>query len=447
MKSLMNCEKYDSRGLDAGMTIFKAMRTLLTLCALISLSFLGANNARAQTNLPLVNISDFEYIGAFRVLAHASGDSNLFTAKGVIGLNPDRNSMYIVGHEHHQAITEVTIPSLVRSTNLESLNMADNFLQPFSSIIPRANTGNPDTIDMINGIKYFRTANGPELMVTAHEWYDGLNDNTDTTLIVRNPNDIANSTINGFYKMDGAAKAAGWITEIPAQWQSLLGGAYISGYASNYSRYGRYSLGPSAYVFDPFEVIGTTRTSGRIGSTPLMVYSVQEPLHEDLSNNSRSNNLWTYESRAFTGFIAPGTRTYVVIGDSGGHNSGVCYKCTVDGAACGGYCSMDSSDYYHYYWLFDVNDLLAAKRGQKAPHEIRPYNWGQFPSAFPTKLISGADYDQTTGRLYIAVDGADNGQNGHRFRFPPLIQAYQINVGSGGAGNIPGSPQRLRVTN
>jgi len=62
---------------------------------------------------------------------------------------------------------------------------------------------------------------------------------------------------------------------------------------------------------------------------------------------------------------------------------GIGYKPTQsDGNVCGGPCPYDADDYYNYYWLWDVNDLLAVKNGTLNPHDVRPYDYGVFNAPF-----------------------------------------------------------------
>jgi hypothetical protein len=122
------------------------------------------------------------------------------------------------------------------------------------------------------------------------------------------------------------------------------------------------SVGPSAFAFNELDVFSSRSVPDPIGTVTLLDFSLTHPLHEDLSNISGTNHLRTHLSRVVFGFILPQTRTYVTLGHSGGHVSGVCYKCLQnDGTLCGGYCAPDADDYYHYYWLCDVNDLVAGK--------------------------------------------------------------------------------------
>ena len=152
-------------------------------------------------------------------------------------------------------------------------------------------------------------------------------------------------------------------------------------------------------------------------------------MHPELDNESRTNTIWTHLSRTNYGFIVPGTRSYLTIGNSGGHDSGVCYKCTQDdGNLCGGYCPPKADDRYQFYWLWDVNDLLAVKEGSLLPHEVLPYDYGKFNTPFQAngmKGIGGGSFDPATGNLYLSVQRGDTEQG--TYARPPVIVMYNVN--------------------
>jgi hypothetical protein len=159
----------------------------------------------------------------------------------------------------------------------------------------------------------------------------------------------------------------------------------------------------------------------------LLDFSLANPLHEDLSNDLGTNDLWTHLSRATFGMIIPDTRTYLTVGYSGGHISGVCYKCTQDdGTECGGYCAPLANDYSQYYWLWDVNDMLAVKNGTKQPFDVRPYDYGILATPFESYAhqIGGGDFDPASGLLYLTIQRADTAQG--TYANPPVVVAYQI---------------------
>ena len=376
---------------------------------------------------PLITINDLEYQGAFVIPGATYGESNAHYANGKIEYNPTNNSIYIIGNANQQAIAEFEIPELVNSLDINELNAASAPLQNFTKILDK--TSNPQNINRVTGMKLF----GNQMMVNGLEYYDAAADNTDTTIMIRDVSGINASAVDGYYSMNGKAHAAGWISQIPVEWQELLGGTYISGNASNLPIAGRNSIGPTAFIFDPTLLLNSFTTKD-IPATPLIDFSLQHPLHEDQYNNDRDNDLWTVISRAQYGFIVPNTRTYVTIGSSGGHEFGIGYKATQDtGRLCGGPCSLVAADNYNYYWLWDVNDMLAVKNGEKFPYEVRPYKYGEFNIPFQTDVrnnnatqmhaISGATFDYEKGLLYITIGGADSRG---AYSANPVIVAYKI---------------------
>ncbi len=440
----------------------KKITKLLYLNLLLTLCLLQSASLFAQQNLPLFQIGDLEYQGAFAI--PSTGPSDQLSANystGTIAYNSANGSLFLSGFQNDGVIAEFSIPQLNSTkTDATALTKA-TFLQDFRPILNAAPTGNPQNIDRINGMALI---NG-KLIVNALEYYDNDFD-THTTLVVENPSNIANSAVNGYYSLGGAAHAAGWISAIPSEWQSSLGGSYISGNSSRYSINGRLPMGITAFAFNPSNISGA---SGAVATTTLLDFSLANPLYAQYEDDgyveanynliqgnpnlpsghtandaniiAGSNDLWTEESQANYGFIVPGTRTYLTIGSSAGHNSGIGYKPSQDNdptrQECPGPCSYDSNDYYNYYWLWDVNDLVDVRNGVKAPHDVRPYDYGVFEELFRTnvnplpadlQVISGGTFDAGNGILYLSIsDGASTGA----YDKVPAIVAYKVNGGGG----------------
>lgn len=391
----------------------------------------GGLDAGVPVDPGLVQLADFEYAGAFRVPADMFGISELNYSEGPIEYNAARNTIYLVGHTYQQAIAEFLVPGLLTTTVLTDLNMAAAPRQVFASVLDRTGGGNPQALDRIASLKLVDSPSGPELLVNAYEYYDAPADNSHTTLVVRDPDDLAGSRVDGYFSLGGGAHASGWISPIPAAYQTALGGTWITGSSSGMPIIGRLSVGPSAFVFDPLLIVGTTTAPGPVPTSALLDYDLAAPLHDDLSNDMGDNDLWTHLSRAVYGFIVPGTRSYVTLGHSGGHGpAGVCYKCVPMGetAECGGYCSRDPNDYSLYYWLFDVDDLVAVHAGTMMPSAVRPYAHGAFPAAFPTNELGGGAYDVASGLLYLTLQRADDQQG--TYANPPVVVAYRIRTGT-----------------
>ena len=384
----------------------------------------GITKGQAIDSLPLFEMGQLKYIGAFRLPAEEFGASSLNYSEGPIEYNEDHHSMFIVGHSHHQAIAEFSIPPLALSEDIQALPMAGPPLQVFQPFLFETPDSNPQDIDRIGGMEYVGSESPPQLVVNGYEYYDAPGDNTLTTFRIMDANDLGNSSLSQyFYFEGGAGHTSGWISPIPDAWQSILDGTHLTGESSGIPIISRTSVGPSAFSFYLDSLLVTD--SGNLSTTKLLDFSLQNPLHNDLSNDALNNDIWTHLSRVVYGFIVPGTRTYLTIGYSGGHQSGVCYKCTQnDGHLCGGYCAPDTADYYQYYWLWDLMDLKDVKEGNLGPHEVEPYDYGAFVTPFQneTKQIGGASFDEENQILYLSIQKADRAQG--TYSNPPVIVAY-----------------------
>lgn len=378
--------------------------------------------------LPLFDISQLTYEGAFRIKASENGISDLNYAQGPIAYNYENHSLFIVGHAHQQAIAEYAIPEIVKSETLSELNMVETPFQVFSDVLSQTADGNPEGIDRVGGLYYVNHGGQAKLIVNAYEYYDAPADNTVSTLIVNDANALETTSVSGYYNFEGSppAHSAGWISPIPEAWQEELDGTHITGHSSGIPIISRASVGPSAFAFDINDALNTSQS---IQTATLLDFKLSNPLHSDLSNESKTNDIWTHLSRATYGFIVPGTRTYLTIGSSGGHESGICYKCTQDsGNLCGGYCTPEADDNYQYYWLWDMNDLVAVKNGTLNPYDVRPYDHGYFNTPFQangSKKIGGGTFDPSTGNLYLSVQSGDTEQG--TYARPPVIVVYNTN--------------------
>ena len=403
--------------------------------------------------LPLLQISDLEYEGAFIVPSDEFGESSTNYAAGIFTLSADKEGFFIAGHNVQGALAEFGIPEIINSDSLQDLQYA-TIRQDFKALMNLTPDGNPQGIDLIAGMKVV----GNQLIVNAVEYYDAPANNTHTTFVVEDANDIASSQISGYYQVVGAAHAGGWISVVPSEWSNALGGDYIMGNSSKYPINSRSAMGVSAFVFDPSDLINNT--TDPIPSITLMDYDLTDPLYAEFSDYANAhynlveingstppghtfedadaivgdNSLWTSSSQASYGFIVPGTRTYLSIGSSGGHNSGIGYKATQNnGNLCGGPCPYDADDEYNYYWLFDLDDLLDVKNGIIEPYDVRPYDHGVFEVPFQYDdyysepefhPIVGGDFDADSGILYLTI--FDGGASGSPYQKNPAIVAYSI---------------------
>jgi len=398
-----------------------------------------------RVDLPLVNMNALDYAGAFRISgANFGSDSkhNANYSNGVITLNPDRNSLFLVGHSQVDAIGEFAIPEISPDLTGDDLPMVDTSIQNFETFYgtDRVDTG-IEGFFRIMGMHYIDGA----LMVNYINWYDALNNETDTTMLIKDASQLATSDIVAPFQLAGAAHAAGYISPVPSEWQDWLGGTIMNG-APKASIIGRLSVGPTAFVMDPASQL-LTNQGGELNTNRLLDFALTNILYDQdkypdypgyepvLYNDDLQNDLWTMLSGTSYGFIVPGTTTYMTIGVSGGHDSGLGYKATqIDGNQCAGPCSYDPNDNYPYYWLWNMNDLLEVQAGNKEAHEIRPYEYGVLPLPDHIKDLTGAQgvgggtFDEVNGRLYLSFPQA--GQVG-RYDRPPLIVAFDVNAANG----------------
>ena len=382
------------------------------------------------TDTKLLTIEDMNYVGAFALSRDAFGKSSANWSNGVMHVADGR--FYITGHNHHDNIAEFILPPLTAGNSLSELKIADQTRQNFAAIYNSSRLINREGHDYISGLYEHNGA----LVVNSFEYYDAPADNRQTTLVVTDSANLQSSKIMGLHSLEGAARAAGWISEIPQSWQPFLGGTHISGNSSGFPIIGRLSVGPSAFVFD-IDSLTTKSRPGQVKTQEVLGFSLKRPLHEDLHNTSGQNSIWTHISEVRYGFIVPGTATYMTIGITGGHKTGVGYKVIQeDGFLCPGYCPNSKTDYQNYYWLWDVNDMVRVRNGQLSPNDVKPYRHG--PLNLPSWVtagdssktynhrarIGGASYDQNQNILYVSVLNALRANNGDVN--PPLVLGYQL---------------------
>jgi hypothetical protein len=406
---------------------------LLLLSPIIISTNASANSKLPLPSLPLFSIDQLEYVGAFRVPTGDYGDSRFSYAQGPITLGKEGKSLFIVGHAQHQAIAEISIPQLIISKDIKKLQKA-SIIQKFSKVLDRPQTGNPQNINIITGMKYFKE----KLIVNGLNYYDANNSVYHTTLVVDEAKNLNISTVSGYHQYQSRAHGSGWISSIPIAWQKLLNADHIIGNSSGSPIISRHSVGPSAFAINLEENILNVSSPSVIKEVPLLNYSLSNPMGKQrgksgdyLTNKNTNNKLWTHLSQAVYGFIVPGTNTYITLGYSGGHESGVGYKITPQGAKseCPGYCGKDVKDNYNFFWLFNMKELLNVVEGSVSSYEVLPYNYGIFKSPFENTThhkIKGGAYDSQHNLLYLTLDKVDHLQS--QYEKLPIIAAYRIKL-------------------
>lgn len=432
------------------MISFSSVRSAAVIAAVSMMPF-HALAAVAPESLPLLQLTDLEYAGGFKVPSGEYGVGSANYGEGVIALGAGGNSMFMVGQANQQAIGELSIPALVKSLNIADFKTA-TVIQGFSKVLSRPESGNIEGTDLIAGMAYI----DGKLVVNANVYYDGPGTSTKTTLVIKDASKLSTSAVGGYHSYTARAHASGWLSPVPAEWQSLVGGPFITGNSTGIAIVTRLSVGPSAFVFNPFSPDIASLSPSSIPVTKLLDYSFENPIgiassamkdqNTYIYNGDRTNGLWTIISEAVYGFVVPGTRTYMVVGHSGGMTSGVGYKITQDtGEVCGGPCAYKASDYDNFYWLFDMNDLLKVKAGKIASYSVVPYAYGRMSVPYAKNgynAFSGGTYDPAKGLLYVTLE---RGQV-FEYSWVPTVVAFKVNADtSGGELSAPMPPTNPAV--
>jgi hypothetical protein len=362
--------------------------------------------------LPLVHQADLEYVGAFKVpQGRISNDGQgTFQYGGTApAYNPANNSLFLVGHDWDQNIAEISIPPLVNSNQLGSLNTA-SVLQPFTSIQYRVPNWSLTGNTKVGGLEVV----GDELVGTFYEYYDGDANAVDSHFKLSSLN-LNSASAGGLYQVGnaGGGFVGGYMTAVPEEWQDALGAPYLTGQAA-LSIIGRTSAGPAAFGFDPDDLGNST--------APVETY-VNYPLSNPLAPETTGNSLFNLTTRIDGVAFPPDTSSVIFFGSHG----------------LGQYCYGEASDcndpyntskgthvvggqYEYQAWAYDVEDFIDVKNGLKQSWEIQPYDVWNFDLPFGSgyRTIGGVTFDAQSGRLYVSqlsADGADRHPVIHAFDF------------------------------
>ena len=384
------------------------------------------SNTQTLRVMPL-SIADvsLEYLGAFRLPAGQIGASRVAYSSGALAVTP-HDSFFMSGNNKLQGIAEFEIPKFNKAITVADLAIA-KVKQPFVQFLNRNNIGNDQGLNHIVAMELIED----NLYVNVAEYYDADAKNTDTTFILDNPFKLVSSNVRSFFQFEGALHAAGWMSVLTGEWRDKLQASYISGYANNLPINSRQSIGPSAFISYLDNFAGISESNGVVPMTAVMDFSLSNPLHSDMLNELGNNKLWTVKSRAVYGFHIPDKDFYLVLGNSGGHESKIGYKIqTIQGNKCPGYCAYNELDYYNYYWLFDLNDFMQVKQGSTKPYQVRPIDYGKLELPFEhtlakKSLLIGADFSLVKNELYLVLGEVDDLQVIHDVL--PVVLVYRLN--------------------
>jgi hypothetical protein len=385
------------------------MRLMVWLAAALCLC------AKAQAGEPaqaIVQASDLRHVGAFRLpVAAPPGQTwrSLFSYGGTaLAYNPKHHSLFLVGHDHHQLVAEVSIPEPVDSDTVADLPTA-KVLQPFADI-----TGGLLN-NKIGGLLVY----GDRLLWTSYVYYDAAaaakTSHGTSTL------DLSHPAARGVYALAGipAGAVAGFMSLVPDDWRERFGVPVLTGQAG-VPIVSRTSAGPAAVGFDP-DGLGNKPAP----ATVFLYY----PLRHPLGPLEQKNPVWCMGTVGGMAFVSRGGKAAVMffgargLGDywyggpeEGGHQD---LSHTAKGP--------HAPPYEATVWCYDANDLLAVKAGRKESWRCQPYQIAKLSGLYPSQAwapIAGVAYDPAAGRLYVSQRDADL-QGYERL---PVIHVYEVQV-------------------
>ena len=399
----------------------------------------------ASGDAPFLQLSDLQYLGAFR-LPNGTTDQTSFAYGGTaLGHNPANNSLFLVGHDWYQLTAEISIPALVNSTNLNSLHTA-TLLQTYTDVTNgKASNVGSGTYKMGGLLPH-----GGQLYSTVYLYYDASGSQT-LSHYVSSPN-LSLHNAQGPYQVGSwAGIVSGYMALIPSEWQSSFGGPALTGNCC-LSIISRTSYGPAASVFNPSDV----GVKNPVPATPILYYPSAHPLEP---YGAAGSHLLFSGTTNIRGLVFPsGTRSLLFIGRQG--TGPYCYgegtsdpslnNQPVPGTSGVIYCYDPASaskgehayPYKYQIWAYDANELLAVKSGQKNPWDVKPYGVWNFnlplESTGSGHGIGGAAYDPATQRIYISQSCEASGCN-------PIIHVFKVDVAAGSDTTPPAAPQGLKI--
>lgn len=357
-------------------------------------------------SLRLIQKADLVYHGAFKVPLGAFGSTTFAWGGTAAAFSPERNSIFMVGHDHEQKVAEISIPE-IRTSDYATAELRQPMTDVLEGKIGQINPSDPNSKKIGGLLPYLG-----KLYVTAYSYYDGEGSQS-TSHFVSGLDLSVPGDVKGPYRIGRAPSGfvSGYFGLIPQAWRALFGGPVLNGNCC-LSIISRTSYGPAAYVVDPAQIGG----SGTAAATPVVYYTADRPMARWEDTSPYFNG-----TTHIRGLVFPdNTRSVLFFGRQG--TGPFCYG---SGDACKD--PTDNSQGTHAYpyryqvWAYDALDLLLVKQNKKRPEDIRPYAiWAldNFPVIPWGVDLQGATYDPATGRIFVVQKFGDGEK--------PLVHVYTV---------------------
>lgn len=387
---------------------------------------LSAAAASSPTSLPRITRSTLVYAGAFR-LPQPTSDTRTFAYGGTaLAFDPARNGLFVVGHDWYQLDAEISIPTPWDGSNLGRLPRA-RFLQRFRD----PTGGKIDTTGGEDNKIGGQLVYGGRLVGSVYVYYDAAGQQV-VSHWARSSTSLSSGSVSGLYELGsvGTGFVSGYMANVPAAWQGLLGGPALTGNCC-IPIISRTSFGPSAFAFDPAKLQGPAGSA--VAAKPLLYYSQQHPTLGAWDASWHPPTVEFGGGTAIKGVVFPeGTRSILYFGTQGVGK--FCYgEGTSDKSKAGQptgdgtiwcYDPDDSSKGTHAYpyramvWAYDARDLAAVRAGRRKPWQVRPYAVWRLPLAFSSPYVGGAAYDPARGRIFVTQQFVDGEQ--------PVVAVFKV---------------------
>ena len=365
----------------------------------------------AQPAAPLVQSQHLVLEGSFRLPTGTFNGSDFGYSGTGLAFNAARGSLFMVGHDWHQAVAEVSVPAIRKATKLSDLATA-TVLQPFADLtegtMRAADPSDPSNPIKVGGLLPYQG----RLYMSVYAFYDA--DKTQRLTHFVSGTDLSKKgQVRGPYQVGttGAGYIDGYFAEVPPVWQVALGGPVVNGQCC-IPIITRTSYGPALFAINPAD-IGVKKPAP---ATPLVYY----PSNHFVNDWDVKSSFWNSSSEMGGVVIPEGTRSALFFG-----RHGIGPFCYGEGAKCGdptdAYKGTHAFPYVYYVWAYDLLDLAAVKAGRKQPWAVRPYAvWAlTLPFGIDNAHLRGATYDRSTGRIFVTQAFGDGPQ--------PLVHVFKIN--------------------
>jgi hypothetical protein len=386
----------------------------------------------------LIQPGDLQYVGAFRLpdspgtpdnvgwewsnwagaaTSYPGGDPT-GTADGYPG------SLFAVGHDQTQYISEISIPVPVKSAskNVADLNTA-GIIQGFKNI--RGNLYGAIEMPRV-GLEYLPAQGFQSSGKLYFSWAEHLDEgNTGPTHGWCDLN-LSNPQTKGTWRIGGRTNyvTSDYIFEIPSAWADT----YTPGYRLATGRYrdgGQDAQGPALFTYGPWNQGNPPAPGTTLTTVPLLLYdNVIDPVPQKMLNGYAHSDEWNGGA-----WLTSGNNSAVVfVGNKGvGYTW---YGCD-DGQECPPNCDCGES---RGWWsdrieaqiiFYDPADLAKVAQGTLQPNQPQPYATMNLDSLLyhittsrQKHHVSAVAFDRPHGLLYVFEPLADGDK--------PIVHAWKL---------------------